>query len=122
MTARRITVFSILFCLVLSVLLWYFGTTKPPYPHVDAGKVIAAVHSYTKALREEGIPLPSSVSLEELVTAGFLKQEDIAGFKGIEVTVDFNPESSGVLMRAKQPDGTVDAVLTDGSVQQIKDQ
>ncbi|HWY76719.1 MAG TPA: hypothetical protein VN281_13940 [Verrucomicrobiae bacterium] len=88
---------------------------------VDASKIIAAARVYTAELRSRGAPLPASVTLEELIGKGYLKRDDVSGFKGVEVEVylvgNTNQPGPPVLMRARMPDGHDMVVLSDGSVQ-----
>ena len=88
---------------------------------VDPGKIIAAARVYTHELRAAGAPIPDSVSLDELIAKGYLKRDDVAGFKGIEVSVylvgNTNQPGPPVLMRARMPDGHDMVVLGDGTVQ-----
>jgi len=88
---------------------------------VDPTKIITAARVYTGELRARGAPLPASVTLDELIGKGYLKREDVAGFKGIEVQVylvgNTNQPGPPVVMRARMPDGHDMVVLSDGTVQ-----
>lgn len=107
--------------LVAASLVW-FNFTGPPPGRVDAEKITIAVQTYVQYLKQNGLPVPQSVKLQNLVHKGLLRQEDVSGFDGVDVTIyltmdETNP--SQVLMRARFPDGSQEVVLSDGSVQQV---
>jgi hypothetical protein len=88
----------------------------------DAPKLTAAVQAYSRDQASRGKPLPSSVSLRELISGGFLATNDVHAFDGMDVTIsltasDAYPQS--ILIHVRMPDGTQMQVLTDGSVQTL---
>jgi hypothetical protein len=110
----------ILVGLVFVTGLGYFLLRPAPPGRVDAGKIIAAAQAYSRELKASATPVPASVSMEQLITKGLLKREDVSGFDGVEVTVYLSRDTNAprsVLMRAHLPDGQDVTVLTDGSVQ-----
>jgi hypothetical protein len=86
-----------------------------------AGKVLPAARAYAKQLKTEGAPIPAFVNVKELVARGLLGRDDLKGLARMEVSVStaaVQDGSSGVLIRARQPDGTEQVLLADGSVQE----
>jgi hypothetical protein len=110
----------ILVGLALVTGVGYFLLRPEPHGRVDAEKVFTAAQTYSRQFKAGGAPVPPSVSLEELISKGLLKREDVSGFEGIEVTVYLmvnKNQPQSVLMRARLPDGHEAVVLTDGTVQ-----
>ncbi|MDB6111670.1 MAG: hypothetical protein JWR69_3420 [Pedosphaera sp.] len=110
----------ILVGLALVAGVGYFFFMPSPPGRVDAEKIIAAAQAYTRELRASSTPLPPSVSMDQLITKGLLKREDVSGFDGVEVIVYLSGSTNAprsVLMRAHLPDGQDVVVLTDGSVE-----
>jgi hypothetical protein len=63
-----------------------------------------------------------AVSLSELVNRGYISSNNVHAFDGLETRVWLaaNPGMpQSVLISARLPDGSVSAVLADGSVQQF---
>ena len=98
---------------------------RHPNPHpaaaLDAARLAAAVRSYADTLRTQGKPVPTSVSLEQLVARGLLAPNDVRLFAGLEVTLNPAADESHPQERLAQvrfPDGAIVEALADGSVQQ----
>jgi hypothetical protein len=91
-----------------------------PSSRVDGGEINAATREYVRQMKAGGGTAPAKVDLKELIARGLLKPADVSAFDGAEVTValteDVQPGTA--LMSARMPDGTVAALLGDGSVQQ----
>jgi len=101
---------------------FFFIVSKSQKSHFNAEKLTAAIHAYSLDAKQHNNSLPSSISLQELITKGFLKHEDVSAFDGMQVTVystvdDTTPQA--VLMRAQLSDGSQIVALADGSVQQV---
>lgn len=106
--------------LVICGLVYLLLPSGEPNAKVDGPKIIAAGRAYTHDLINHKQPVPSSVSLTELVAKGYLKPEDIAAFQGLDATLALIYNSSDpafVLMRVHMPDGTDVVLLGDGSAQ-----
>jgi hypothetical protein len=91
---------------------------------VNGLRIVTAAKKYTASLQAQGLPIPASVSLEELISRKLLTESDVSGFAGITVTVNLATNESearpqDVLIRARLPDGHDIVALADGSVQQI---
>ncbi len=69
--------------------------------------------------------MPQSVSLDYLVSHGYISSNSVRAFEGMETRVWFGvseTEPQKVLMSARQPDGRVIGTLADGSVHQFSAQ
>jgi hypothetical protein len=107
-------------------LLWlaldsYWSRPQPVFQ--DAPRLVAALQAFSRDRFLHGNKLPSSVSLKELVDGGYLTPNDVRAFEGIEVTfsnVATNQDPHTAMIHARLPDGSVLAVLADGSVQQLR--
>jgi hypothetical protein len=89
---------------------------------VNGIRIVAAAQAYTHALRAAKQPIPPSVQVDELVSRGFLRSQDVAAFHGLDAAVilagpDLGPQT--VLMRVRLSDGTRLVLYADGSVQQV---
>lgn len=88
----------------------------------DAPMLISAVQSFSRDLIKRGQPLPPTVSLKELVSGGYVASNVLNAFEGVEVMLSLNASDAvpqSVLMWARFPDGSANALLGDGSVQQV---
>jgi hypothetical protein len=91
----------------------------------DFPGLVSAIQAFSRDLSKQGRPLPQSVSLSELVSQGYISSNSVHAFEGMETKVWLKADMammSSVLMSARQPDGSVSAALTDGSVQQFSAQ
>jgi hypothetical protein len=91
----------------------------------DLPGLLSAIQAFTRDLAKQGQPLPSSVSLGELVSHGYISSNSVRAFEGMETKVWLSADPAildSVLMSTRLPDGTVSAALADGSVQQFSAQ
>ena len=91
----------------------------------DFPGLLSAMQAYSRDLTNRSLPLPQSVSLDDLVSHGYISSNSVRAFEGMETRVWFGvseTEPQKVLMSARQPDGKVIATLADGSVQQFSAQ
>jgi hypothetical protein len=108
-------------CILLAGLV--LPKPKAQKPHlVDGERMVKAFAQYVKDASKRREPPPSSITLDALLQLGYLTSEDVKPFEGAKVTFyagadETRPQS--VLCAAQMPDGTVQAVLADGSVQQL---
>jgi hypothetical protein len=121
MKAKKILIFIGVAAIAI-ISGFFFIVSKPQKGHFNAGKITTAIHAYCRDAKECNNNLPSSISLQELITKRFLKHEDVSAFDGMEVTVyltvdDTTPQA--VLMNARLSDGSQIVALADGSVQQV---
>jgi hypothetical protein len=120
---RRLT-FGILAALAVGVvaLVLFIEFGYRQQASVNGDRLVAALAQYAKDLHSHGQRLPSSVTLDTLVGGGYLQPEDAKPFAGVKLI--FHSDASeadprSILMEAHMPDGTVLAVLADGSVQAL---
>jgi hypothetical protein len=89
---------------------------------IDGRKIVAAGGAYTRALIVNKQPIPKTVSLNELLTRGYLKPADVAPFQGLDAVLILMTDASNpqtVPMRVHMPDGSDLVLLGDGSAQQV---
>jgi hypothetical protein len=85
-------------------------------------KLGMAVQSYSRDLTLHGQSLPSSVTLQDLASGGYISAEDVRQCAAMDIT--FYPTTSGsdptfILVRVRMPDGVQIVALADGSVQEL---
>ena len=119
---RSLAVMAVLTtALVVGSMVYFASSTRQP-GHVDALKILTAARNYTTSLRVEGLPVPDSVSVQELINRHLLTASDVSGFTGMDVTVNLSADNArpqDVLIRAHLADGQEIVTLADGSVQQL---
>ena len=109
--------------MIVTASLVYFAYSSRHPDHVNSLKLITAAKAYAVALKGEGSPVPTSVSMKELITRGLLTEGDVPGFAGLEVTISLSVDEmhpQDVLARVRFPDGHEMVALVDGSVQQAR--
>ena len=106
---------GVIVCLLVLTDIIARGRKSAP---VRGEAIAAAVHSYAQDKVRAGTHVPATLSLRELVSAGYLRQEDVAGLAGATVTVSLHPDDpqTRVLVRAQFPGREALLVLGDGSV------
>lgn len=103
-------------------LILFFSWQKSQPSFRGGLDLVAAAQAYSRDLEERGQPLPASVSLEDLIEAGYLTSHDARAFDGIEVQVSLEPAVTNetypqsILIQARMPDGTRVVLRADGSV------
>ncbi|MBI3853835.1 MAG: hypothetical protein HY298_26720 [Verrucomicrobia bacterium] len=122
MKTKRFLIFATPITVAAIISGYLFVILKPQTGHLDGKKITAAVQAYSGKMKLQNQNVPPSVSLQELITKGFLKHEDVSAFDGMEVTVylavdETNPQA--VLMRARLSDGGQIGALADGSIHQV---
>ena len=85
----------------------------------DPAGLLNALTQFSREKMARGQTVPATISLKELVGAGYVKPEDAAAFKGVELT--FYPTALGtfpqaMVARARLADGSQVYLLADGSV------
>src|SRR5262245_19973116 len=83
-------------------LIRYWQRPQP----VDGPAIAKALNDFIKVQRASNTALPPSITLQELVTAGYLRKEAIRGFGDTEVRISLqvdenNPQA--ILMEARLP-------------------
>jgi hypothetical protein len=96
--------------------------THSPHPGMgEYRKVLAAASEYSHRLKAQGLAVPASVTLEELIKRGVLREGDVGGFDGLQVSISLKPDEThpqDALMSVSFPDGREVVALEDGSIQQ----
>ena len=99
------------------------GCSEARKPVFDsAPKLIAAAQAFVRDHQAGEQPLPPTVSLRELLEAGYLEANEVRAFEGMEIEISLATEAGNlqqILVSAQLPDGSKIALLGDGSVQQI---
>ena len=108
--------------LVAAALVYVFLIAKEPAAKFNGAAIVAAAHAYTLDLRVRKQTVPESVTIDDLVTAHFLKPEEAAVVHGVKAAVmltatEDSPQT--VIMRVQFPDGSRMELLADGNVQQF---
>ena len=99
---------------------WRMSQQQPAF---DAPKLISAVQAFSRDVVARGEKLPSTVSLRELIGGNYVAGSDVRAFDGMDVTISLladKAQPQEVLMRVRLPDGTVTALMADGSVQGLR--
>ena len=115
-----LTTLSVGLLLALICFLAIVDTTSRP-DRVNGERLSKAVRVYSQETRRQGLPLPETVSVEELIARGLLKPEDVAGFKGMRVEIALGtgspePTPQKMLVQVRMQDGHEFALRGDGSV------
>jgi hypothetical protein len=103
---------------VMAVAVVAYWPGKQPV-FEDLPGLIFALQAFSQERTKQGEPLPSTVSLRELVSRGYISSNSVHVFEDTKTTIwltvnETKPQQ--VLMSARLPDGSVSAVLADGSV------
>jgi hypothetical protein len=124
MKVRRLVIFIVL-AIAVAAMVGAFVTAhwerKQPV-FTEAPKLLGAMRAFSDDLKRKGRPLPSTVSLSDLVSGGYLATNDVRAFEGMDVAISLAASEdypSSILMSARLPDGSVTALLADGSVAQM---
>src|SRR5437868_2176893 len=91
----------------------------------DLPGLVSAMQAFSLDLTKKGQPVPPSVSMTELVNNGYISSNSVRAFTGMETRVWLTADPAlldSVLISARLPDGSVNAALADGSVQQFSAQ
>ena len=125
MRTRRLIGFAtsaISMAVVLCMAITTCGQRKQPVLR-NAPRLILAINAFSHDCTARGKTLPGVVSLRELVSGGYISSADVSAFDGMDVTISLNANESDpqtILMRARLPDGSVTALMSDGSVQSLR--
>ena len=86
-------------------------------------RIETAVQAFTRDRKASSGVLPATVPLRELVSAGYLRTNDIRGLEGRDVTVSLTADETMPQMdwiRVRWTDHSDIALMEDGSVQGIR--
>jgi len=92
-------------------------------------KLAVAEQSYVRDRVSHGQPLPTSVTLQDLVSGGYISADTVRSLAGADVTFypmvgyarwfgDNSPQPA-IWVRVRMPDGVQIVAMADGSVQQL---
>jgi len=99
------------------------GCSEAKKPVFDsAPNLIAAAQAFARDHQAGEQPLPTTVSLRELLEGGYLEATEVRAFEGMEVEISLTADADNlqhILVSAQLPDGSKIAFMGDGSVQQI---
>lgn len=87
-----------------------------------ATEVVEAVNAICRQSRERGLPLPRSITLQELVRSGHLRPDILRSFGGLEVNISMSADETragSVLTTIRMPDGSTIVGFADGSAHQV---
>lgn len=85
---------------------------------VDGAPVVEAVQAFCVDRANKGLPLPTSVSLRQLMDAGFISSTfaQASGMDGLQVWLNADETRAGsILCSVQMPNGMVAVGLADGS-------
>lgn len=125
MNIRRIFIIlgsAIAVAVVVGVAVTNYWMQRQPV-FKDAPRLASAMQAFSKDLTSRGQPLPATVSLRELIRGGYIAASDVRAFEGMDVTISLKANETKpqeILMRVRLPDGSVTALLADGSVQGLR--
>jgi len=83
-------------------------------------RVQTAVQGFTRDRKASGKPHPTAVALQDLVSGGYLRAEEVAALNGTQTTVTLDVDESTpqmIWIRVQFPDGCSFAELADGSIE-----
>lgn len=119
MSRSGIAVVGAVVCILLLALVLPKPKIQEPQL-VDGDRMAKALAQYIRDAATRGESPPSSVTLDALVQKGYLTPQNVKPFEEAKVTfyagaLETRPQS--VLCSAEMPDGTIQVILADGSVQ-----
>ena len=111
--ASLLVVAAVVICVALSS---YWERAQPTFK--NAPKLVAAAQAFSRDQKARGQPLPTSVSLRELVNGGYIATNDFHEFDGMDVTFSLASEMDPqtVLIHVRMSDGTKIGVMGDASI------
>jgi type II secretory pathway component PulM len=83
-------------------------------------RVRAAVQGFARDRKASGKPLPATVGVQDLVSSGYLRADEVTGLSGAQTTVALDVDESTpqmIWIRVQFPDGCSFAEMADGSIQ-----
>ena len=104
----------------VALVVIVFGMRSQQSPVVNAQKLASALAQYARDSRSHGQALPPTIPVQTLVALGYLQPEDTKALNGVDLVFHTDVDGSrpeSLLAEAHTPDGQIQAVLADGSVQ-----
>jgi hypothetical protein len=124
MKIRRILVIGVLLAVVVVLgsvaLVFHWQHSEQTFNVLP--KLALAEQHFVRDLASRGQPLPTSVTLQDLVTSGYISTDEVRPLEGADVTfypraIDTSPQT--ILIRVRMSDGSEIVALADGSVEQV---
>ncbi len=106
--------------LVLGLCIAFQAYWQRKQPAFGAPKFIAALRAFARDRAARGQPLPTSISLQDLVVGGYLATNDLLAFQAVQVTFSTTADETrpqSILARTRFLDGSEFVLLGDGSAQ-----
>jgi hypothetical protein len=101
----------------LTIAIIWQWTGSPNLGAVDPLQIKHAVLAYLRDIAAERKTPPQSIKLEELIKKGYLKDEFVKGFEGMDVTIYLqNDQPTNAFMTVRLPSGGSMSLLNDGSI------
>ena len=88
-------------------------------------RFIAAAQAFAREHHVDVGVFPSSVALSDLLAGGYLRTQEVAGLEARDVSVSFQIDETKpqeLWMRVRAGDGSIIALLGDGSIQKLAKQ
>jgi hypothetical protein len=107
---------------VLLILFVYIRSLDTEPDRINGDQLVSALAAYKREIQSRGEKPPESVTLDELIRRGFLQEEDVSAFAGMNAIISLNADEThpqSALMEVTHPDGTKLVVQGDGTVQQV---
>jgi hypothetical protein len=85
-------------------------------------RVEAAIQAFARDRKASGSAAPTGIALRELISGGYLRAEDVRGLEDKDVTVSLDADEATpqmIWIRVRISDGSVIALLADGSIQEL---
>ena len=103
----------------------YYMRKQPVFN--NAPKLVSAVAAFSQEMARRGQAVPTTVSLTKLISGRYISADDVRAFQGMDVQIwlsaaDTLPVPDSVVISAQLPDGSINAALADGSIQQFSPQ
>ena len=134
MKSKHLIILGVLTALIVGYILFIIPNLRA---RADDQKIVSALQSLprdrfiaaTQAFaREHHVDVgvfPSSVALSDLLSGGYLRTQDVAGLESRDVSVSFQIDETRpqeLWMRVRAGDGSMIALLGDGSIQKLAKQ
>jgi hypothetical protein len=122
MRRKSIVIAVIAGAIALACIVYFFYPNRPS-GSLNAARILAARQVYVANLKAKRVPVPPTVSVQELINRQLLTPSDVSGFTARDVTVSLASENrwspDTVLIRARLADGSQVVLLGNGSIQQL---
>ena len=110
---------------VFLAVIYFLLTIPSSTGRFNAERLVDAIQNYAEDRRNQGLPLPDTISTTQLLGLGFLDQNDIDALDGQELIVNLKTDETrpGEILIHSKRDGKIGNVtLSDGSVQAVNPQ